>query len=104
MLHDGSSSTARLAATGIGVETEGKGALEATGVDQAAALHVARRRARRHPLGPDALWGLLLISPVLLYILVLVAYPFFLALYFSVSSVTVAGGDNGFVGLGNYAH
>lgn len=95
---------ARLAATGIAVETEGKGALEATGVDQAAALRVARRRARRHPLGPDALWGLLLISPVLLYILVLVAYPFFLALYFSVSSVTVAGGDNGFVGFSNYVH
>ena len=76
--------------------------MEATGVEQVEALRVARRRARRHPLGPDALWGFLLVSPVLLYILVLVAYPFVLALYFSVSSVTVAGGDNGFVGLNNY--
>ena len=62
----------------------------------------ARRKARRHPLGPDALWGYLLISPVLLYVLVLIAYPFVLALYFSLSNVTVAGGDSGFVGLANY--
>ncbi len=78
--------------------------MEATGVDKLDRLRLARRRARRHPLGPDALWGLLLVSPTLLYVLLLVAYPFFLALYFSVSSVTVAGGDNGFVGLSNYGH
>lgn len=78
--------------------------MEATGVDKLDRIRLARRRARRHPLGPDALWGLLLVSPTLLYVLVLVAYPFFLALYFSVSSVTVAGGDNGFVGLSNYGH
>jgi multiple sugar transport system permease protein len=34
--------------------------------------------------------------------LVLVAYPFFLSIYFSVSNVTVAGGDGGFVGLKHY--
>jgi multiple sugar transport system permease protein len=78
--------------------------LEATGVDKLDRLRLARRRGRRHPLGPDALWGLLLVSPTLLYVLLLVAYPFFLALYFSLSSVTVAGGDNGFVGLSNYGH
>jgi multiple sugar transport system permease protein len=75
--------------------------LEVTRVDEAGRLR-ARRSARAHPLGPDALWGYLLISPVLLYILVLVAYPFLLALYFSLSKVTVAGGDSGFVGLANY--
>jgi multiple sugar transport system permease protein len=76
--------------------------VEATGLDQAKARAGVRVRARRHPLGPDALWGWLLVSPVLVYILLLVAYPFVLALYFSVSRVTVAGGDGGFVGLDNY--
>jgi multiple sugar transport system permease protein len=76
--------------------------LGATGVEVEARAG-RRHRARRHPLGADALWGYLLISPILLYVLVLVAYPFFLSLYFSVSQVTVAGGDAGFVGLGNYA-
>lgn len=71
--------------------------------DRVEALGGARTRARPHPLGRDALWGYLLISPTLVYILALVAYPFFLALYFSLSRVTVAGGDNGFVGLSNYA-
>jgi multiple sugar transport system permease protein len=46
--------------------------------------------------------GYLLVSPAIVYIAVLVGYPFFLALYFSLSSVTVAGGDNGFVGLANF--
>jgi multiple sugar transport system permease protein len=71
--------------------------------DRVEALGGARTRARAHPLGRDALWGYLLISPTLVYILALVAYPFFLALYFSLSRVTVAGGDSGFVGLRNYA-
>jgi multiple sugar transport system permease protein len=78
--------------------------VEATGLDQAKARAGVRVRARRHPLGPDALWGWLLVSPVLVYILLLVAYPFVLALYFSVSRVTVAGGDGGFVGLDNYVN
>jgi multiple sugar transport system permease protein len=60
------------------------------------------RVARRHLLGPDALPGFLLVSPAVVYILVLVGYPFLLALYFSLSRVTVAGGDTGFVGLANY--
>jgi multiple sugar transport system permease protein len=50
----------------------------------------------------EAAAGYLLISPALLYILLLVAYPFVLALYFSLSNVSVAGGDRGFVGLGNF--
>jgi multiple sugar transport system permease protein len=77
--------------------------LGATGIEAVEAKLRKRRAARRHPLGPDALWGYLLISPILVYVLLLVAYPFFLSLYFSVSQVTVAGGDAGFVGLGNYA-
>jgi multiple sugar transport system permease protein len=78
--------------------------VEATGLDKVGARSAAVVRARRHPLGADALWGYMLVSPVLVYILVLVAYPFFLALYFSLSRVTVAGGDGGFVGLDNYAY
>jgi multiple sugar transport system permease protein len=77
--------------------------VEATGLEKAGQRSAALVRARRHPLGIDALWGYLLVSPVLVYILLLVAYPFFLALYFSLSRVTVAGGDGGFVGLDNYA-
>ncbi|MFZ0218024.1 MAG: sugar ABC transporter permease [Candidatus Dormiibacterota bacterium] len=63
------------------------------------------RRARslsRRLLGQDAFWGYLLVSPAVLYILVLVAYPFLLSIYFSLSNSTVAGGDSGFVGLANY--
>jgi multiple sugar transport system permease protein len=65
----------------------------------------ARRRARggaRSILGPDWLLGYLLVSPAIVYIVLLVAYPFFLALYYSLSSQTVAGGDNGFVGFANF--
>ena len=63
---------------------------------------VAAPRVRRYNL-KEALGGYLLVSPALLYILLLVAYPFFLALYFSLSSVSVTKGDSGFVGLANFA-
>jgi multiple sugar transport system permease protein len=53
-------------------------------------------------LGPDAMLGWLLSIPVILYILLMVAYPFFLSLYFSVTNVTVAGGDYNFAGLQHY--
>lgn len=76
---------------------------EVSRADQIDRLARERRRARRHPLGQDWLWGYLLISPVLVYILVLVAYPFFLSIYFSLNQVTVASGSTGFVGLGNFA-
>src|SRR5213593_3564981 len=56
----------------------------------------------RQALGPDAVLGYTLLSPAILYILALVGYPFFLALYFSLSNATVAGGDVEFVGLANY--
>ena len=62
-----------------------------------------RGRGTRLPrIRTEALLGYGLISPVLVYILVLVAYPFFLSIYFSVSNVTVAGGDQSFVGLAHY--
>jgi multiple sugar transport system permease protein len=56
----------------------------------------------RQALGPDAVLGYALLSPAVLYILALVGYPFLLALYFSLSNATVAGGDVEFVGLANY--
>ncbi len=58
---------------------------------------------RRIDLGPDALLGYALLSPAALYMLGLVGYPFVLALYFSVSTVTVAAGPSHFVGLANFA-
>jgi multiple sugar transport system permease protein len=87
-------------------EEEGPGTLARTtvqGVQAADALPRGRRGRRGVPLlGPDWLPGYLLVSPAIFYIAVLVAYPFFLSLYFSLSNVTVSGGDNGFVGLTNY--
>jgi multiple sugar transport system permease protein len=50
----------------------------------------------------EALVGYMLITPVVLYLLVLIAYPFLLSIYFSLSNVTVAGGDGGFAGLRHY--
>jgi multiple sugar transport system permease protein len=67
-----------------------------------AALSERIPRVRRLRIPREALAGYALVSPALLYILVLVAYPFFLALYFSLSNVTVSGGFGGFVGLANY--
>ena len=57
---------------------------------------------KRLNLGPDAVLGYFMVSPVIVYILLLVGYPFFLSIYFSLSHVTVAGGDAGFVGFKNY--
>ncbi len=77
------------------------GAIGEVGPDRRATL----ARARPHlNLGPDALLGYLLISPAVLYIILLVGYPFILALYFSVSNTTVAGGEAHFVGLSNYSN
>jgi multiple sugar transport system permease protein len=51
-----------------------------------------------HWLGP------LLISPAVLYIVLLVGVPFFMALYYSVSNTTTGGGSMGFVGLRNFTN
>jgi multiple sugar transport system permease protein len=59
-------------------------------------------RGRRRRIGYEALLGYGLLTPLVLYMAVLVAYPFFLSLYFSVSNVTVAGGDGSFAGLSHY--
>lgn len=47
------------------------------------------------------LWRLML-APAILYIVLLVGFPFFLSLYYSVSDVTVGSRDMNFVGLETY--
>jgi multiple sugar transport system permease protein len=73
-----------------------------TTAEQARVVALRLARARRRRRWGEVIAGYALVSPAILYILVLVAYPFFLALYFSLSNVTVAGGYGGFVGLANY--
>lgn len=48
------------------------------------------------------LWALL--APAVLYIVVLVGFPFFLSLYYSVTAITVGTRELQFVGLKNYAN
>jgi multiple sugar transport system permease protein len=60
-----------------------------------------RRPWQRH-LERENVLGYLLIAPAMLYILALVAYPFFLALWFSLSDATVGRPDATFVGLENF--
>ena len=44
----------------------------------------------------------LMLAPAILYIVLLVGFPFFLSLYYSVSDVTVASREMHFVGLENF--
>jgi multiple sugar transport system permease protein len=60
---------------------------------------------RRFSVVDQERWlGLLLIGPAILYIVMLVGLPFFMALYYSVSNTTTGGGSMGFVGLRNFAN
>jgi len=47
--------------------------------------------------------GPLMIGPAILYIVLLLGFPFFLALYYSVSDITVGSRSLNFVGLKNFA-
>jgi multiple sugar transport system permease protein len=47
------------------------------------------------------LWRLML-APAILYIVLVVGFPFFLSLFYSVSNVTVGSREMGFVGLENF--
>ena len=60
-----------------------------------------RRPFRRH-FEREGVLGYLLITPAVLYIVALVAYPFFLALWFSVSNATVGQPTASFSGLDNF--
>jgi multiple sugar transport system permease protein len=58
---------------------------------------------RRRRLLDDERWlGRLLLAPAVLYIVLLVGIPFFLALYYSVSNITLGSQSLTFVGLRNY--
>lgn len=52
----------------------------------------------------EAWLGRLMIAPSIVYIAALIGFPFFLALYYSVSDVTVGSTGSGFVGLENFRH
>ncbi len=61
-------------------------------------------RARWHALqGRDATQGYLMIAPAMILLLVLIAYPFILALWLSVTNKTV-GNDGTYVGLHNFTN
>lgn len=67
-------------------------------------LAVPARRPGRTALADSERWlGVAMIGPAVLYILLLVAFPFLLALYFSLSDVTLGSQDLSFVGLRNFA-
>src|SRR3989441_5506948 len=68
-----------------------------------AAADLARTRRPTIPIVDSERWlGPLLIGPAVLYIVLLVGVPFFMALYYSVSNTTTGGGTLGFVGLRNF--
>jgi multiple sugar transport system permease protein len=68
-----------------------------------AAQTLAGRQKRGSSFLDNERWlGPLLIGPAVLYILLLVGVPFFMALYYSVSNTTTGGGTMGFVGLRNF--
>ena len=48
--------------------------------------------------------GWAMIAPAILYIAAVVGFPFLLALYYSVSNITVGSTDMSFVGLENFKH
>jgi multiple sugar transport system permease protein len=72
-------------------------------VTTATAAAIGAAAGRRMRLADDErrLWPLML-APAILYIVLLVGFPFFLSLFYSVSNVTVGSRDMAFVGLENF--
>ncbi len=66
----------------------------------------AQARASRlgHLLDSEKWLGWLMISPAILFIVALVGFPFFLAIFYSVSDITVGSTSMSFVGLENFKH
>jgi multiple sugar transport system permease protein len=60
-------------------------------------------RRLRFLLDREEWLGPLLIGPAVLYIVLLIGFPFFLALYYSVSNITMGSRTLEFVGLKNFA-
>jgi multiple sugar transport system permease protein len=67
------------------------------------AADVATRPRGRFILDQPKLVGPLFIAPAILYVVVLVALPFFLAIYYSVSAFTIFDPSYKFVGLSNFS-
>jgi len=58
-----------------------------------------------HGFADNEKWlGRVMIAPAIVYIVALVGIPFFLALFYSVSNITVGSREMAFVGLDNFRH
>src|SRR5207237_8363940 len=68
----------------------------------AAANRADKQRHAVSLLDSERWLGPLLLGPAILYIVLLVGVPFFMALYYSVSDTATGGGTQGFVGLRNF--
>jgi multiple sugar transport system permease protein len=69
------------------------------------ANNLTRPLNRRLSIVDSERWlGPFLIGPAILYIVLLIGIPFFMALYYSVSNTTTGGGTLGFVGLRNFSN
>lgn len=69
---------------------------------EALAVTQARRSRLSFLLDREEWLGPLMIGPAILYIVLLVGFPFFLALYYSLSNITVGSRSLEFVGLRNF--
>ena len=70
----------------------------------AAALAGTRARRTGSICDSERWLGPMMIGPAILYIVLLVGFPFFMALYYSVSDTTTGGRSLGFVGLRNFTN
>lgn len=70
---------------------------------EALAVTQARRSRLSFLLDREEWLGPLMIGPAILYIVLLLGFPFFLALYYSLSDITVGSRSLSFVGLKNFA-
>jgi len=73
-------------------------------ISPASAPLAARPKQNTSIIDKERWVGPLLIGPAVLYIVLLVGVPFFMALYYSVSNTTTGGGSMGFVGLRNFTN
>ena len=62
----------------------------------------ASPRRRIHPFDDESWLGRVLLAPAVIYIVALVGFPFFLAIFYSLSDATVGSTTLHFVGLRNY--
>jgi multiple sugar transport system permease protein len=67
------------------------------------ATRVNRRRRLRSLLDDEKWLGRIMLAPAILYIVLLVGLPFFLALYYSVSDITLGSRSLGFVGFKHFS-